>query len=144
MKDFSDKMKIFISDFKSKSQKSKFDYLIFDFLHSYRDIKSWDNDVFPMLNSIKCGGKSQIDWRDFEWGGVICFRRNYVMILDESIYQVGRKLPPLLDENDKPIVNEYFEWIENTEYIESNYSEYLKIPMDEFISICKRWYNEVL
>ena len=137
-------MKIFISNFKSKNQESKYGFLIFDFLHSFRSIDSWDNDVLPLLQSIKSGKISQVDWRGFDWGGTICFRRNYVMILDESIYKVGRKFPPILDKEGEPLVNEYYEWLENTQYIESNYSEYLKIPLDEFISICKRWYNEVL
>ena len=134
------KIKLFFEGFKNKPNNFN---LMFDFLMDFKYKDTWDREIFPLLDSIKSRKSFGVDWSDFIWGSA-CFRNGYVMFLEESIHQVGRKFPPIIDVNDNVLVDETGQWLENTEYIESNYSEYLKIPLDEFISICTRWYNEVL
>ncbi|ADV48439.1 hypothetical protein Celal_1121 [Cellulophaga algicola DSM 14237] len=134
------KFNLFFKGFKEKTENFS---LLFDFLMDFKYKNAWDRDIFPLLESVKTGKSFGVDWSDFIWG-TICFRNGYVMFLKESIHQVGRKFPPIKDINGNALVDETGQWLENTEYIELNYSEFLKIPLDEFISICRKWYNEVL
>lgn len=143
MTNFSSRLRIFISDFESKKDESKFWYLVLDFLHNFRNKDTWEIDIFPLVESVRTGNTFGEDWTDFVWGSV-CFRKDHVMFLDEKIHQIGRKFPPVSDNDGNPIVDETGQWLENTDYIESNYTEFLKMPLDEFISICRKWYNEVL
>jgi hypothetical protein len=113
------------------------------FFCDFRYREPWERNIFPLLNSFRNKELFAVDWKDFIWG-TTCFRQEYVMFLDPSIEQIGRKFPPMLDEKNNPIIDEGGQWLENTKFIEEIYTEYFKIPLDEFIEICKRWYKEVL
>ena len=57
------------------------------------------------------------------------------------MHQVGRKFPPILDENGEPMLNEENERLADTEYLLTHYPELIKIPLDEFITMCEKWYE---
>jgi hypothetical protein len=134
------KIKLFFKQFDKKPLNFN---LLFDFFMDFKYPDTWEKDIFPLLENVSSGKSLGVDWTDFVWGSA-CFRQDYVMFLDKQIHQIGRKFPPILDNNGYPIVDEGGQWLENTLYIEQNYTEYFKISLDEFIDICKRWYNEVI
>ena len=73
---------------------------------------TWQKDIFPLLENVSSGKSIGVDWTDFVWGSA-CFRQDYVMFLDKQIHQIGRKFPPVLDNNGYPIVDERGQWLEN-------------------------------
>jgi len=129
--------------FSSFSNREEYFQLMYYFFTDFRYKDTWEKTIFPMLESIRNDEIFGVDWTDFVWGAV-CFRKNHVMFLDESIHQVGRRFPPLLDENNDARIDELGQWLENTEYIEQHYTEFFKISFDEFVLVCEKWYREVL
>jgi len=117
----------------------KYAYLIDYFISSFRDKDSLDENLFPYLYSLKDHTGKIEDWNGFYGIDKICFRYDNIFFLDESMHQIGRIFPPILDSKGEPIVNEYGEWLENTDYIESHYTEFTKISIDDFIFICHKW-----
>lgn len=118
-----------------------FAYLIDSFIRCFIGRKYWERKIFPLLYSLR-DRTGKID----DWGGngiwyTICFRYEYVLIEDNDLHQVGRKFPPILDENGEPMLNEENERLADTEYLLNHYTELIKVPLDEFITICEKWYE---
>ena len=129
--------------FKKYIYNGKYGYfasLIHKFIGSFRYRDDWEKEIFPLLYSLRDRTGKIDDW----WGGMwnkICFRYEYVLIEDNDLHQVGRKFPPILDENGEPMLNEENERLADTEYLLTHYPELIKIPLDEFITICEKWYE---
>lgn len=132
------KEKSFYSSF-DESVYGNYYYLIGHSITNFRYIDRWKNEIIPYLESLQSGIGKINDWNSFEWGGTICFRNNHVMILDKSIEQVGRRLPALKNEEGENLQNDEGEWVLDTNFIEVNYIEFVKISMNDYIHYCKKW-----
>lgn len=117
----------------------KYYYLIGLSITNFRFIDTWENEIIPYLESLQSGTGKINDWNSFPWKGIICFRKDHVMLLDESIEQVGRSLPGLKNEKGENIQNEEGECILDTGFIQENYIEYVKISLSNYIYYCKEW-----
>lgn len=126
-------------DFFTESNYGKYHCLIVYSITNFRYIDTWENEIIPYLESLQNGVGKINDWNSFEWGGIICFRNDYVIILDKSIEQVGRRLPGLIDEKGENLQNDEGEWILDTSFIEANYTEFVKISLNDYIHYCKKW-----
>ena len=115
-------------------------YLIDRFIACFKDRDDWEIEIFPLLYSLRDRTGKIDDWGGGMWNR-ICFRYEYVLIEAKSLHQIGRKFPPILDENGEPMTNENNEWLEDTEYLLTHYPELIKIPLDEFITMCEKWYE---
>jgi hypothetical protein len=102
-------------------------YLLGHSITNFRYLDRWENEILPYLESLQNRTGNINDWNSFEWGGTICFRYDCVMILDQSIFQVGRSFPNLTNDKEESIQNENGEWLLNTLFIEKTYDEYVKI-----------------
>lgn len=117
----------------------KYYYLLGHSISTFRSIVQWENEILPYLDSlINKMGKIN-DWNSFPWRGIICFRYDHVMILDETIEQIGRNLPGLKNDNGENILNEDGEWLLDTLFIENNYTEYVKISLEDYTTYCRLW-----
>lgn len=139
----SDKEKIFYTNFCGEKNYGKFHYLIGHFITSFKDDNFLEKELFPYLYSLKNKTGKINDWNSFDWKGKVCFRYDYIMILDESINQIGRKMPGLFDEKGSQLLNDEYEWLLNTEYIQVHYSEYTIISLDDFIQKCHQWIDVI-
>ena len=115
-------------------------YLIDRFIACFKDRDDWEIEIFPLLYSLRDRTGKIDDWRGGEWNR-ICFRYEYVLIEDSDLHQIGRKFPPILDENGEPMLNEENERLADTEYLLNHYTELIKVPLDEFITMCEKWYE---
>ncbi len=131
--------KKYLNKYCSKEKFGQFHYLIGHFITTFRYIDQWENELLPYFNTILNGTGIINDWNSFEWKGTVCFRYSYVMILDESIHKLGRKLPGLYDNSGNQILNEEYDWLYDTEYIRTHYTEFVIISIDELIQKCKYW-----
>ncbi|HEY8934782.1 MAG TPA: hypothetical protein VIM75_18320 [Ohtaekwangia sp.] len=123
---------------KEKEWCTSYCYLLNYFFSSYHSVEDMRN-ILQYIRSIKASEIKIDDWNSFEWRGVVCFRKEYVMIIDEKVFEVGNKLPGLKNEDGSNLLNASYEWIIDTDYIENNYSQFIKIPIDEFDSITCQW-----
>jgi hypothetical protein len=125
------------------SQKyGEYSFLLVYLLSSFKNIRRLDNELIPMVEMFIAGKGIINDWSGFDWGGKVCFRLDHIMIIDESIYRIGRVFPEIevdINSYDNPLYQEKNGWLDNTEYIEQNYSEFVKVPVLEFYKICDNW-----
>jgi hypothetical protein len=117
----------------------QFHFLLWHAITTFRYLDQWEEEIMPYLESLASKTGKIDDWNSFDWGGTICFRYNHVLILDESLFQVGSLYPPIRDENNNPLVNDYGESLYDTIFLKEHYEEFVYIPLEEFIKICKIW-----
>ena len=117
----------------------EYNYLIGHSITTFRNLDTWKNEIMPYLVSLQNGLGNINDWHSFPWGGIICFRIDYVMIIDKSIEKVGIRLPGLKNQEGENLQNGEGEWILDTNYIEENYTEFVKISINDYIQYCTRW-----
>jgi len=132
------KSKHIFADALLKYHKKSYGNLLSKFIFSFKQKEIWINEILPLLKEIRSGKLIGKDLQGFEWGGTVCFRKDYVMILDPSINQEGRVFPDLKDENGNIItVNDIP--LFDTNFIEKNYTEYFKISLSELENLIKLW-----
>ncbi|OOV29850.1 hypothetical protein BXU11_08295 [Flavobacterium sp. LM5] len=117
----------------------KYYYLLGHSITTFKTIAQWENEILPYLDSLRNRTGKITDWNSFPWRGTICFRHDHVMVLDESIEQIGRRLPGLKKDNGENILNEDGDWLLDTLFIENNYTEYVKISLEKYITYCSQW-----
>jgi hypothetical protein len=126
-------------DLFNEEKYGKYYFILIYSITTFRFIDQWENEILPYLESLKNKTGKINDWNSFPWKGEICFRHDYIMILDESIHQVGRKFPGIIDDKECQILNDEYEWLLDTEFIRMNYTEFVIISIDDFIEKCIRW-----
>jgi len=132
------KSKHIFADELSKYHTKPYGNLLSKFIFSFKQKEIWINEILPLLKDIRSGKLRGKDLQGFEWGGTVCIRKDYVMILDPSINQKDRVFPDLKDENGNVItVNDIP--LFDTNYIEKNYKEYFKISIGELENLIKLW-----
>ncbi len=114
-------------------------FLLVYAITTFRHIDQWKNEILPYLDSLSNRTGKINDWNSFPWHGKICFRYDYIMVLDESVEQIGRRLPGLKKDNGENILNEDGDWLLDTLFIENNYTEYVKISLEKYIAYCRQW-----
>lgn len=117
----------------------KFSYLLGYAITTFRYLDQWEEEIMPYLESLANKTGKIDDWNSFPWGGTICFRYDHVLIVDKSLFQVCSLYPPIRDENNNPLFNEYGESLYDTIYLKEHYEEYVYISLEQFIKICKIW-----
>lgn len=117
----------------------KYYFLLGHSITTFRFIDQWTKELFPYLEGLQNGTEKIDDWNSLPWGGTICFRSDHVMILDNSLEQNGRPLPGLKNEKGENYLNVEGEWLLDTDFIEKNYTEYVKVPVPTFIYYSKKW-----
>lgn len=135
-----DREREFLAEYVYLEKYGRYVDLINMFISNFRGRRKWEKRILPYLYSLKDKTGKIDDWTGGIWNR-ICFRYDYVLIEDDDLHQVGRIFPPILDKNGAPMINENYEWLENTEYIVNHYTEFVKVPLDEFIIICEKWYS---
>ncbi|AIY14021.1 hypothetical protein [Cellulophaga baltica] len=109
------------------------------FITDFRSSKQWKEEIIPFLEGLISKSVKINDWSDNEWGGSICFRNDYVYFVDEAVYKVGNKVMGLFNEDGSQMLNEYYIWLDDTNYIEKNYTQYFKIKTEELKNIGSKW-----
>lgn len=127
----------FYTDNCSEKEFGAYSFLLCYFISTYKSINELDNDVFPYLESLNNKKGIINDWNNFDWEGKVCFRNEYVLMIDKKIIQINRMM--LFDENKNPVLNDEFQWLEDTLYIENKFTEYVKISILDLIGIFRKW-----
>ena len=125
-----------------KKPTGSFIFLLWHFITDFPDLDRWEEEIMPYLESLANKTGKIDDWNSFDWGGTICFRYDHVLIADKSLFQVGSLYPPIRDENNNPLFNEYGESLYDTIYLKEHYEEYVYISLEQFIKICKIWMEQ--
>lgn len=115
-----------------------YQYLIGNAISTFRDVNQWENELMPYLISLKEQLGVINDWGGLPWGGNIYFRYDHILITDYSL-NMPSFFRGLKDENGNFLLNEDHNILEDTEYIATHYQKYVKVSIDDFISISQLW-----
>jgi hypothetical protein len=113
--------------------------LLVYFLSDSYDVNLWINERIPSIEKIRDGLLPVDDWGSNEWSGKVCIRKNHVMIIDKSILKVGNKIISLKNSDGSNYLNSEYEWVIDTDFIEKNYTQYLKVSINQFLYVIYKW-----
>ena len=103
----------YYSNYCDENEYGKFSFLIGHFITGIKNINQLQYDLISYLESLQNRSGKLNDQNSFSWGGTICFRYDHIVILDETVFQVGRYLPGLVNDEGKNLLNEDGEWVES-------------------------------